>query len=417
LNYYKGLERYIRDVHENENAFRRAEERLRTGDLEAARAAMRECNPEETIERFAKFASLGGVTRGEQGLVVSLNTRWLSRYQRLRQGLGMAAARTKFGPTQHDPLAQSVGRYTFYFGKDRSFWQVWGTQETGAALYLLPERAKVALADGMRAEDEEICRDGIQSETPFKLNLGPILATKSRGNPSAMQLPAGTWRIELLALNPGPEACAMEVSIAPLARASQKSGMNWYAFAPVKARWLRLACNGTDKGDWNSIWEVKLDALDKSGKISASGAVSAENAAALAADGNPETRWAIEGKRQWLQFPLDPTKESNRIGIAWFQGESRRANFRLMVSDDGRKWTRMAIQPVASEKEAASPSSASAITGRIEIARADGGTCPAARMVRELTLKRPATLELTFTPVKGKAIFCGVVLTRIGESK
>ena len=45
---------------------------------------------------------------------------------------GVDAVRIKFGPTQHEALAQSPGSNTFYFDADRKVWKVMGEKETGA---------------------------------------------------------------------------------------------------------------------------------------------------------------------------------------------------------------------------------------------------------------------------------------------
>ena len=118
--------------------FQTAEESWQKGDLKAARAAIATCHPEQVIEQFAAF-SRAGMTRGEQGLVVSLNTRWLSHYVRLRQLLGLEPVRYKFGPTSHDPLAQAAGKFTFHFDSQRRLWQTLGTVETGADAFTLPQ--------------------------------------------------------------------------------------------------------------------------------------------------------------------------------------------------------------------------------------------------------------------------------------
>ena len=86
------------------------------------------------------------MTRGEQGLVVSMNTRWLPHYVRLRQARHRSRSATTSAPTSHDPLAQSPGRFTFYFDTQHRLWQTLGTEETGAETFVLPAAAKVSTA-------------------------------------------------------------------------------------------------------------------------------------------------------------------------------------------------------------------------------------------------------------------------------
>ena len=107
------------------------------------------------IEQFAKFSSLGGITRGEQGLVVSMNLRWLPHYVRQRQALGMEPVRYNFGPTSHDPLAQGAGKFTFHFDADHAVWECLGEKETGARVFVVPDGAKIIVtcdAGGLRRD-------------------------------------------------------------------------------------------------------------------------------------------------------------------------------------------------------------------------------------------------------------------------
>ena len=189
LNYFKGLEEFIGAFFETHGRFQDAQTALKKRDLAAAHAAMAECRPEPVIEQYAKFSSLGGMTRGEHGTVVSLNTRWLPHIVRLRQQLGLDAVRYNFGPTSHDPLAQAPGRFTFRFDAEHRLWQTLGAQETGAEAFALPAEANVA---------NEICRSGIESDKPIALSLAPILA----GKKDSATIPAGDYRVRLLMLDP-----------------------------------------------------------------------------------------------------------------------------------------------------------------------------------------------------------------------
>lgn len=186
VNYFKGLEEFIAAFFLTHEQFQNAQAALKKGDLAAARAAMADCRPAPVITQFAKFSSLGGITRGEQGSVVSLNTRWLPHIMRLRQQLGMEPVRYNFGPTSHDPLAQASGRYTFHFDTEYHLWQTLGTQETGGETFVAP-----------RASDE-ICRSGIESRKAITFTLRPIAGNRK----DAATLPAGEYRLRLLMFDP-----------------------------------------------------------------------------------------------------------------------------------------------------------------------------------------------------------------------
>ena len=186
LRYHEKLEEFTADFFTSHGKYQLAREALERGDTAAASAAIMECEPEALIRRFAALSSIGGITRGEQGLVISLNTRWLPHIIRLRQQLGLEAIRYKLGPTSHDPLAQAPGRFTFHFDEDRRLWQTLGSQETGAATFHTD------------ASPDDLHATGIESDTPITLEMAPILSNAHDAPP----LPAGNYRLRMHFLDP-----------------------------------------------------------------------------------------------------------------------------------------------------------------------------------------------------------------------
>ena len=142
---------------------------------------MAQCHPEAVIEQFAKLSS-SGITRGEQGLIVTLNTRWLVYYIRQRQMLGMEPVRYNFGPTSHDKLAQAPGHFTYFFDAGQKVWETLGEEETGAPLFTAASAS------------DEIARHGLESDKPFTFALCPI-ARKAA-------LLAGQYQVRLLLFDP-----------------------------------------------------------------------------------------------------------------------------------------------------------------------------------------------------------------------
>ncbi len=98
----------------------------------------------------------------------------------------MEPVRIKFGPTQHDMLAQSQGKFTFHFDADRSIWEVWGETECRARTFTDPDAR------------EELARTGIAIDKPLSFTLRPIMAVDSRNTSQPSFLPAGTYRLRLL---------------------------------------------------------------------------------------------------------------------------------------------------------------------------------------------------------------------------
>jgi len=233
LNYFKGLERFIVDLYRTEEAFQRARDAYKAGDFAAARQAMAECRPGEVIARYARFSSLGGVTRGEQGLVVSLNLRWLTHYVRCRQALRMESVRYRFWPTSHDRLAQSMGTFTFHFGLSHTVWECLGTKETGAPTFVVPSGVKITRPDHVSAFYEEICRSGIESDKPITIALRPVMSEGGRAKTDAALLPAGEYRLQLLMLDPSSTGPGQRVSDVALVLSD---GEQWSKAKPAPRR-------------------------------------------------------------------------------------------------------------------------------------------------------------------------------------
>ena len=385
VDYYKGLEEFMAAFFLNHDAFQRAQALHKAGDLAGARAALTECRPEPAIEQFARFSSLGGITRGEQGLVVSLNTRWLPHIVRLRQQLGMDAIRYNFGPTSHDPLAQSPGRFTFFIDAAHHLWQTLGSEETGAEAY--------------RGGANVSC-SGIESTNPIVLTLRPILG----GSKDGAVVPAGDYRVKLAMRDLVSTAASQRVFRVAVSTSGAGAG-NAYAFEPEHAHYLRLACHGNAQNDWNSIMEVALDALakDAAGPAATASHELKDYPAVAAADGQPGTRWATRGRDEWIQFRLDPNVPVSNLGIEWFGGTERQPKFEVLVGDDGQHWRAVKNFRAEEAREAAAES-------RVDVFAETGVQYGLLEHVWPVHLARPGCVTVTLTPVTGKALICAAVL-------
>jgi hypothetical protein len=202
LDYFEGLENYILHIYRTEDAFNRAKKQYLDGEIDAARATMASCRPEEVIEHFAEFSQRSGLTRGEEGLVVTMNTRWLPHYVRFRQMLAVDAVRFNFAPTSHDPLAQSRGIFTFHFDSHGHVWQCLGAEETGAKEFSSRVDNVADSLTELEAIHAEICQTGIESDQPITLAVQPILSKGSRKNLGPERLLAGDYELTLLCVEP-----------------------------------------------------------------------------------------------------------------------------------------------------------------------------------------------------------------------
>jgi hypothetical protein len=187
---------------QSQDAYQESKAFLREGKPSEARQAIEESHPGAVIDQFARFSSIGGITRGEQGLVVSLNMHWRTHFIALRQALGLEPVRFKFAPTSQDPLAQGAAPFTYYIDANRKLWEVLGEQETGAKAFVLPVDAKISRNANIPQDYEEICRGGIASDRPIRLLVRPIMGREDRYEPPPLMLSAGRYRLHLLFIDP-----------------------------------------------------------------------------------------------------------------------------------------------------------------------------------------------------------------------
>jgi hypothetical protein len=132
VNYYRDWEHFVMEFHRAQAAWQRSVAALKRGDIDRARLELANVSPESAIEQYARTIGRAGSTRGEQGILISLNLRWLPYFVSQRQALGMEPLRIRFAPTAPDPLAQSPGTRTFAFDTGHHLWLVLGEAEVGA---------------------------------------------------------------------------------------------------------------------------------------------------------------------------------------------------------------------------------------------------------------------------------------------
>ncbi len=208
VRYWRGLEEFTASFFQAQGQFQDAEALCAQGQLDPARALLAQSQPEDVIKKYAQTASLGGITRGEQGVIVSLNTRWFSYFIGLRQKLRVEPVRVNFGPTSRDPLAQQPGKLSFTIDAKGNWWQTLGAQETGAEIFSQPNAT------------DEMGRTGIQSARPIVLKVGVTLLGPALAK-SGESLPAGNYRVHLLLLDPDSTAAGQRVFTIAIGKTSE----------------------------------------------------------------------------------------------------------------------------------------------------------------------------------------------------
>jgi F5/8 type C domain-containing protein/polysaccharide lyase-like protein len=145
-----------------------------------------------------------------------------------------------------------------------------------------------------------------------------------------------------------------------------------YEFADQPARWVRYLGHGSSdptKATMNSVTEVSVYALAAvvtptptplptetptptptatpapayvevtPGGSAVTASSNDGNVPANTVDDNLATRWSGNGDGQWLQVDLGTTRTVGYVGIAVYNGNSRRNKFDLQTSADGTTWT------------------------------------------------------------------------------
>jgi len=133
--YYRDWEDFVDAFFRSHSAWERSVKARKAGDIDRAREELAQSKPEQVLEMYARMAARPGITSGEQGLLVSMNLRWLPYIVSQRQALGLENIRWKFEPTHTDPLAQQPGSFTFFLDGGRRLWRGWGEKETGCPAF------------------------------------------------------------------------------------------------------------------------------------------------------------------------------------------------------------------------------------------------------------------------------------------
>ena len=94
---------------------------------------------------------------------------------------------------------------------------------------------------------------------------------------------------------------------------------------------------------WAAAAVVAVGATLVGGAAQAAVAVDASgddgNVAANTVDGDLSTRWSDEGDGVWIRYDLGAAETVGAVGIAWHNGDQRRATFEVQTSTDNRAWT------------------------------------------------------------------------------
>ncbi len=123
LAYQKQMEEFYLSFFQDQILFQNAFDLAGESKNDEAIEILTKTNPENTIQKYVQAIEAIGFTPGEKAMVFSMNTRWLADFYNLEQRLGMRAVRFLFSPTQHDPLAQAPGHFTYFIDEESNWWR------------------------------------------------------------------------------------------------------------------------------------------------------------------------------------------------------------------------------------------------------------------------------------------------------
>jgi hypothetical protein len=175
IDYFTDWEQYATGVYEAQSALQKSYAAFESGNIPRARREIAAADPEAAIEAYARTIRHGQTSRGEKGILITLNLRWLPYFEAQRQAVGLEPLEVEFAPTTHEPLAQGAGHFTFDFDASHKVIEVLGTSELGVEVQTFAPGTK--------------CASGIEVSAPVQLAVGGLAGTK---------LPDGNYRMKLM---------------------------------------------------------------------------------------------------------------------------------------------------------------------------------------------------------------------------
>jgi hypothetical protein len=214
IAYFEDWERFVQAFYKAQGALQRSRETSEAGDLEGARREISAARPETAIEQYARTILHGGTTRGEKGILVSLNLRWLPYFTAQRQALGMEPLRVRFAPTMPEALAQGPGHFTYAFDANHHLWLVLGSEETGGDVQ--PGGDSAPCSGGLKVDHAiSLALSGLGgqplSDGPAHVSLE--VPPGARVDASDVQLTAGKLHVTLAPVNGPASVCGLSVDM------------------------------------------------------------------------------------------------------------------------------------------------------------------------------------------------------------
>ena len=112
MSYYQDWEKFVIDFHKVQGAWQRSVAAFGNGRIEEARREI-ERSPGRRHGAVRPGHQPSGATRGEKGILVTLNLRWLPFFVSQRQALGMEPLRVRFARRCMNRWPRGTGKNSF----------------------------------------------------------------------------------------------------------------------------------------------------------------------------------------------------------------------------------------------------------------------------------------------------------------
>ncbi len=208
--YFINMENFVYAVFEIERRFFKAQDYIIAGNSDKAKEETELCNIEDVITHFSKFSQLGGMSRGEQGLLASMNLRWYPSFVQLRQAVGLDNLRYNFSATNHELLVHEPGWQTVFFDKNKVLWETLGSHEVGGTEY--ESQDAVMGYDHMPESNREIIQTGLEFDDSIKIVVRPCPHVSNIFTLPSDFIGAGRYNLKLLVSTTDAE-CSFEIKI------------------------------------------------------------------------------------------------------------------------------------------------------------------------------------------------------------
>lgn len=202
LQYFKGLEVFSREFYRIEHAYQQSLRHYAEGAVNEAEEAIRQCNPEQIVDQYARFSAGKGITKGEKGILISLNLSWIPYIESQRQALRESPIRCNFAPTIHPKFGQGLLLTNFFIDKEQNLWRNYGFEETGAPAYELSDKLRLGRTGSIPGVFEEIYFSGIESDSTIRFTIRPMMSDVKPVGPTrdliSNRVRPGPYQLQLL---------------------------------------------------------------------------------------------------------------------------------------------------------------------------------------------------------------------------